>query len=145
MILKVRFDHWSYYFNLLACGRNECDEQLQINHAFCYLKSFVLSVIFSFIRRVNLGEWVVCVLCTSCHYKRTAVNFQEEGHFGFEEGRHRMRTRRQVGLDQGALVLLMTCEMQFISSPPTLESSFVTLIFSTLFVFESARVLCVLF
>ncbi|XP_017227089.1 dormancy-associated protein homolog 3 isoform X1 [Daucus carota subsp. sativus] len=39
-------------------------------------------------------------------------DFQGEGHFGFGEGLRRMRTRRQAaGLDQGALVLLMTCEM----------------------------------
>ncbi|KAL8155534.1 dormancy-associated protein homolog 3 isoform X1 [Apium graveolens] len=40
-----------------------------------------------------------------------SVNFQEGEHLGFAEGRHRTRTTRQAGLDQGALVLLMTCEM----------------------------------
>ncbi|KAB2059223.1 hypothetical protein ERO13_A11G268700v2 [Gossypium hirsutum] len=34
-----------------------------------------------------------------------------ENHIGFGEGPHRMHTRRLTRLDQGALVLLTTCEI----------------------------------
>ncbi|OAY44028.1 dormancy-associated protein homolog 3 isoform X2 [Manihot esculenta] len=36
---------------------------------------------------------------------------EAESHFGFEEDRHRMRTRRQARLDPGVLLLLTTCEI----------------------------------
>ncbi|KAJ9180279.1 hypothetical protein P3X46_008547 [Hevea brasiliensis] len=36
---------------------------------------------------------------------------EAESPFGFEEDRHRMRTRRQARLDPGVLLLLTTCEI----------------------------------